>query len=1551
MSAAQSNQTYSIQQLTDVLTSWIAQSTPIAEHANATPTSKAAYESILIAGSASSGKTTVLRRALVEAIRAYGDGQALMCVANRKIADTLIRSVMQSLGASNVTRPVTTLAAFAFQCASQLAAIEQQQPIKLLNGAQQDAVIRTVLVTHIMHVLTGDTCQICAILREYFGTADWVQIINPTANAQHMQLSEAQIKARLAQGLSDSFIDEMRDMFARIGELGIRGENETQVVAEIANADSDARSATYGARFAVQWKLAFVLRAEYEQEVARAYPQETRADATVLIELGTQAVQQLDKQALPKLLIIDDAHDITLAQLRFITALYQRGVRIILSANPDESVQSFRGAFPEFVLSRLTHERESAPTELDHMMYPFAPLIEEELGNIHARAYRLEAPYDEQHARYLDRVLSRVSLSIHSQISNSLALEQRLGKAPVLAGTLPIEANTAWVDDRQSEVYHQRSLRGMVYRTDLEERQALVQTMRAYHAQGQSWNSMAVIAHDNAQVQQLGTFMREQGIPVSFATQSTPLAQDSTVQGLFALIRLALWRTRGLQSAFHNGQSATDRQMLMREVASQVKTFCESQLCVAAADTSSNYMQSLGNQWHAFEQILRMITQVAQVVTPQSEQAQIFTELTDAWQRLASALDYQAEQATRVERLTTATTVVDNAILGDDAANTLSHEEMPYALSIEALLMLVVSQERYAEIIQTLVRTICGSERSDSRLEQVCTRLCTAIERVAHAIQSAPVEAQYQNHHGTAVISPAYLVQAAWVAADVDKFWQQLALQGASDEEVWDDESPASSQYLMRATATQQAADAANQRLDTVIRLFAHAHEVQAGTSIEQFMQQMNTLRLEADSLASHTPQLDAVLLTTPAGSVGVRRDYVWIPTVEQGVWPNLTPRGTLFGIEDLAQRVMYGADVRASYDNPFERVLAAEQRLFVVALSRAAKQVNISAVHNDEQSPSDFLSTYIPEIFDEQTGIAYNLAAQESDNSSDMELGQLQDPRSLVAVARQHSIQQHNAHGGDEQPAQVQDAVQALALLAEQHYDLAHPKTWSFVQDSYTDNSVETITANPETTATNLERTTAGAENTEADTAPQTDTEAQSQTQHQPSTDDRQSQLASLSPSDVNALDACAICWKMSRDFAGPTLSSSQQQQGNIIHAILEHATLIGIDLPDYQHTHYSGTREEQIEQCATELEAIGEQYRNTDMAQQGQEAFEQAVQEEAFHQILTNVATYFIQSNDPEYVINTKLFPKKPSNSPRIGKLDYVLAEQSFDATISVAQLCQVINAQLQSALSLSEYGNEGAQSAVLNLSMEQCLALAQLITPQWQVDARHPIDIAQLRIHLHGSIDRIELRTLDDGSELVRIIDYKTGSNFTKKTMFSDLQLACYQLGIHFGHFLAGEQENKRVALQQVTLQELEQRAKRGVIGQSSLFVIKDSTQPAQANAAESAYQPPLIVTHISDNNFQSRTYTKTIDNIWDVPQLPQSCPELFDERTWQCIHAVKDTQGMWAVSMIAKIIRAAVGSQSQVFTTTEVPEQHLNYCKFTTVCPACAEQVSTVMEELS
>lgn len=95
-----------------------------------------------------------------------------MTVSGRQVADRLGDTVIRELSAISQARPVTTLPAVAFRIMTAVRSHAGQPLPKLLNGAEQDVVIRRVLAKHAEHAEHGDECSTCALLRTYFVVAD-----------------------------------------------------------------------------------------------------------------------------------------------------------------------------------------------------------------------------------------------------------------------------------------------------------------------------------------------------------------------------------------------------------------------------------------------------------------------------------------------------------------------------------------------------------------------------------------------------------------------------------------------------------------------------------------------------------------------------------------------------------------------------------------------------------------------------------------------------------------------------------------------------------------------------------------------------------------------------------------------------------------------------------------------------------------------------------------------------------------------------------------------------------------------------------------------------------------------------------------------------------------------------------------------------------------------------------------------------------------------------------------------------------------------------------
>ncbi|MEV6429367.1 ATP-dependent DNA helicase [Nocardia sp. NPDC051463] len=166
----------------------------------------------------------------------------------------------------------------------------------------------------------------------------------------------------------------------------------------------------------------------------------------------------------------------------------------------------------------------------------------------------------------------------------------------------------------------------------------------------------------------------------------------------------------------------------------------------------------------------------------------------------------------------------------------------------------------------------------------------------------------------------------------------------------------------------------ADRDLDAVVGLFDAAAAYvdrlpRAG--IEGFVEYLLQQEIPHDTAALTAPG-EAVALLSAHASTGREWDVVAVAAVQEGIWPNPRPRGTLLGNEDLV-------DVTAGIADAGERVsraapiLAEERRLLLVACSRARQSLLVTAVESvsgdRDLVPSRFLAELLGHDDDGEPG------------------------------------------------------------------------------------------------------------------------------------------------------------------------------------------------------------------------------------------------------------------------------------------------------------------------------------------------------------------------------------------------------------------------------------------------------------------------------------------------------------------------------------------------------------------------------------------------------
>lgn len=1339
----------------------------------------------LVAGAPRSGKTEFALDMLIAAMKRYGDANAVMTVSGRQIADMLGDRAIRELSAVSQARPVTTLSAVAFRLLTAARSAQGKPLPKLLNGAEQDVIIRKVLASHVEHRQHGDECATCDLLRVYFAVSEWSGLV--------------------ADDSTDAFANQLRDMLARMNEIGAKPELENMLIARAAsrNGELDARRE----RLRTQWRLAFALREEYNAAIRAAYSGEYRLDASQLMIDATEAVSDIRDADIPNMLIVDDFQDATLAGFALLEALHNRGTRLLLVGNPDEAVQTFRGSYPEYLFNEA-QSRMGARLERIENLYAACE-------NDGAQTIRNASNRQNVHDDYRTLVATRVSLSIASTEPTDVPLPERPGKMRNIPGAMPIEALPSGNTDA-CVMPADGSVETALYRSSSEELDDVVWKIKTEHLQrSREWNDMAVITHDNATVRAFGERLRADGVPVRYSSVTRPLKDEPFVQGLFALIELAELKRQTIAA------SGMDPQAAGSYIRSRVASIMASPLITVGGDRQHEGRPA---RLASVESAMHALASLAEIVGDDEIRAQDSANMakTDVEQQ-SSLLRLMADWHEYMAKC---------HAISDEGQHDGGHDgdQDDPVFDMDALYVLLL--EGNTDRVIDTIASVTGSDpqvKAFASLWKVLDKTCEA-------------------EHKLVLREPQYVLDCAWRACGKAEIWQRVALEHSA------------------------AGRAANDRLDAAMRLFNYASGGEssgefAARTIEAFMEQVRSLTIEADSLAHTAPIDQAVTLTTPAGAAGRHWNLVFLPSLQQGQWPNLTPRNTLFGGEELADVMLHGelsdtvTTSAGKRDEQLAAVLASEQKSFLVALTRADECAVMSAVLNDDHVPSDFLYGYVPEWFDRDRDADMERREYAAIGGQGDYAGLESDPRGLIAAARSVlAMEPSNS-------PKARDAAETLALLASRGIRAADPDCWPFVEEPVSLAERETIQDGKT----------------------------------------RQSDVVTLSPSAVDNLWACPVCWMLENRFSGPRMGSVATNFGSLIHTVAQKATEAGLDMPE-QHTAISDM--DNIDAITEQMYAEYERLRGdlngiTDPAQR----YQALKKDEQAKDALRNIATYFVQSNHGDY-------PIKNNDAFSVGKLTKAEPELKFTAKFDFDDILAAYN----------------AMDGIHAISRNELIAIMGMLVGGWPQTGMSE----HLTVRLTGRIDRVERRDMADGTQQVRLIDYKTGASPNGEGLFNDLQLVCYQLGLVFpeGSGLHGAQAV----------------AAAPNITQSVLFHVTKHAFPAPYGntAAESHMQQPLFANgSLNTGAFVPRYYVKKLDKDFQ-DGLDEMLPpmEVSDEH-WSEFVGLRNTMAVWSLTMIARVFYAAAASRANEITARPTSE-HMKYCRNTAVCPACAGEQNTVFE---
>ncbi|MEW2004931.1 ATP-dependent DNA helicase [Microbacterium sp. NPDC079208] len=394
----------------------------------------------VVIGAPGTGKTRTLVDRVVQLLEVEGlrPEEVLALTPSRQAATALRDRIGVRIGQATPGPLARSLGSFAFQLVRGAMVREGAEPPALLTGADQDRIIAELLA----------------------GDAEDARIAWPPALSEPVRASKG-------------FRSELRAFLAECTELGASP-------AEL-RANGDAVW-TAAADFVEEYRAVLdALRAAHR-------------DAADLLSEAAGILRTADSATLGPLsplrvVLIDDAQELTRGGIGVVQALLDRGIAVHAFGDPDISSGAFRGASPEL----------------------FAQLAGA-LTTVHV----LDGAHRQR------PLLTALTRTVTQAIGVSGRVEHRRAPAPT-AGDDSAEVST------------------FLAPSPYEEFDRIAGVMRDWHlSAGIPWERMAVIAHDTRQVTALETELAAREIPTRAAGVQRPLGSEGIVRDIVGIVRLAL---------------------------------------------------------------------------------------------------------------------------------------------------------------------------------------------------------------------------------------------------------------------------------------------------------------------------------------------------------------------------------------------------------------------------------------------------------------------------------------------------------------------------------------------------------------------------------------------------------------------------------------------------------------------------------------------------------------------------------------------------------------------------------------------------------------------------------------------------------------------------------------------------------------------------------------------------------------------------------------------------------------------------------------------------
>ncbi len=259
--------------------------------------------SAAVIGAPGSGKTSALIELVADRVlrRGWSPESVLVISANRTSATRLRDAIAERLAVPTLGPLARTANSVAFQVLRDAAVRSGGEAPRLLTGAEQDMIIAELVEGQLADG-TGES---------------WP----PPLDVELRRLA--------------GFRSELRDLLMRVEEYGVSAERLRQLGV---------------AHDHPEWAAAAEFMTVYRRVLA--FYRGNNLDSSELVAHAAGVVERgddLGALSAVRLLVLDDAQELTESVLSFVRALASRGMSVIAFGDPDVAVGSFRGARPEIL--------------------------------------------------------------------------------------------------------------------------------------------------------------------------------------------------------------------------------------------------------------------------------------------------------------------------------------------------------------------------------------------------------------------------------------------------------------------------------------------------------------------------------------------------------------------------------------------------------------------------------------------------------------------------------------------------------------------------------------------------------------------------------------------------------------------------------------------------------------------------------------------------------------------------------------------------------------------------------------------------------------------------------------------------------------------------------------------------------------------------------------------------------------------------------------------------------------------------------------------------